>query len=67
MTHKTRPEIRRVEFEWGPRHAVSFSDPPWWRPENAPGEKLTMADGSVWFHPYTGGSPTRLSSRGDQT
>lgn len=31
-----------------------------WFPENteiAVGERLTMGDGSVWFHPYNGRGP----------
>lgn len=26
--------------------------------QGGPGELLTMADGSKWFHPYSGGAPT---------
>lgn len=28
--------------------------------ESIPGERLTMSDGSIWFHPYNGGAPTQL-------
>lgn len=24
---------------------------------SGPGERLEMADGSIWFHPYSGGAP----------
>jgi len=27
-----------------------------------PGEYLTMKDGSVWFHPYNGGAPRKITS-----
>lgn len=27
----------------------------------APGARLTMRDGSVWFHPYSGGAPKCLT------
>lgn len=26
-----------------------------------PGETLVMEDGSMWFHPYAGGAPTRVA------
>lgn len=26
---------------------------------NQSGERLTMGDGSIWFHPYSGGAPIR--------
>lgn len=35
---------------------------PGWDGQTEIGEDLRMRDGSIWFHPYSGGQPRKIGS-----
>lgn len=49
-------EYDKQRPNWKPNQ---YFDPTRWDALQS-GEKLTMADGSVWFHPYSGGQPWKV-------